>query len=148
MKNPEIKKNLESRGKILIQKIPNHGVLPKIPGIFKKYRKNPDGQNIVKTQIFFGIIKSQSRYPGFRDFLKVLRSRSRSPGLWDFQDYFGIFKSRSRSPGFQDFRDFSNQPKIEIPIPNPRDRDSGSHKKSHPEAISAHNLNFYCEPNS
>ena len=36
-----------------LKKIPNPGDLPKIPGIFRKSRKNPDSQKMVKTQNFF-----------------------------------------------------------------------------------------------
>ena len=87
--------------------------------------------------------------------------KSRSRGFSGFfnRDFFGIFKSRSRSPGFlgsrfknpdpipsilgspvfwdpRNFGIFRSSPKLKIPIPNPRDQDSGFGipKKFHPEA--------------
>ena len=66
----------------------------RIPGIFWKSQKNPDGQKIVKTQNF----KSFRSFESFRPF-----------GIFGIfhSGFFEIFKSRSRSPGFWDCRDFS-----------------------------------------
>ena len=72
---------------------------------------------------FFGIFKSQSRSPEFRDF-----------GI--FLEFFKGFKSPSRSPGFRDFRYFSIQPKFKNPDPEFLGSRFGIPKKSQPEANS------------
>ena len=85
---------------------------------------------------YFGTFKSQSRFPGFRDFRDFV--------LGIFSGFFRGYKSPIPIPGILGFsgfffRDFFgifgifwSSLKLKIPIPNPRDRDSGSRKNPIP----------------
>ena len=95
------------------------------------------------TREFFGI---------FSGFYGIFKSQSRSPGFRDFRDFSGFLRGFKipvpirgilRFSGFSnpdpDPRDFGifwifrSRPKLKIPIPNPRGRVSGSRKNPNPK---------------
>ena len=73
------------------------GIFSGFIGIISSFQNpDPEPRDFGIFSFFFGIFKSRSWSPGFRDF-----------PLEIFSVFFAIFKSRSRSLGFQDFRDFT-----------------------------------------
>ena len=73
---------------------------------------NPDPRDFG----IFGILHSGF----FRDFLEVLKSRSRSPGFWDYRDFsFGILNAdpNSRDTGIFGFFDLAQNKKSRFRIP-------------------------------
>ena len=118
-KNPESRgfrinlgnKNSESRElkSWNLKKIPNPGDLPRISGIFRKYRKNPDGQKTMKTHNSRDILRFSypDPYSDPRDFrifgifhsgfLQDFQISILIPAILGFFDLAQYKKSRSRS---------------------------------------------------
>ena len=92
--------------------------------------KNPEIKRTPKTRGFFSwFFKSRSWSPGFRDFRNF--ALGIFPRSWNL----------GPDPGdFWIFEIFRSSPKLKIPIPNTRDRDSGSQKNPIPKPT----LDFNC----